>query len=238
MSLGRSHKLSRNDAAVGARGAFRDRFLLGLAVFALARAGEALAGEAAPMTAPIDPESSASKISAFLSTPIAAPSYSRPLYSPQFDPRAAISEPGAYPLPAVSESPVYSSKDFRPRGRSVYDVDPHGGSADDNLTFDKTIWQRLSEYRTRDRVRVLTLWESGVSAVSLQTDRKGDPWLQFTSKLNSRGNATHGLLDRLLPVTSFTANGMRGMLHPGSSSSSGKSSKPFSVLHFGSSATP
>ena len=236
MSLGRPQK----DPYASARacGVFGDRFLFGIALFALARAGAALAGDAAA-TALDDPNANDRRLSAFLSTPISTPTYSRPLYARPFEAEPAIAAPGTYSLPALSEPPSYGSKDFRPRGHSVYQVEAHSGSAEDNLTFDKTIWQRLNEYRTRDRVRVLTLWESGVSAVSLQTDRKGDPWLQFTSKLNTRGNATHGLLDHFLPVTSFTANGMHGMLHPGGgNSTNGKPSGPFSMLHFGKSAPP
>ncbi len=206
-------------------------------MFALACAGEALAGDPLSTTASKAPEFNDPHLTAFLSAPIALPSYGRPLNARPFDLQPVIAAPNAYPLPVVSEPPVYSNKDFRPRGRSVYEADPRG-SPEDNLTFDKTIWQRLNEYRTRDRVRVLTLWESGVSAVSLQTDRKGDPWLQFTSKLNTRGNATHGLLDHLLPVTSFTGNGVHGILHPANTYSNGKSSAPFSVLHFGSANAP
>jgi hypothetical protein len=68
---------------------------------------------------------------------------------------------------------------------------------------DRTVWQRLQEYRSHDRVRVLTLWESGASAVSIQTNRKGDPSLQWTSRLMNRGGATRGLLDRWMPVSVF-----------------------------------
>ena len=233
----RSQNETRIAAAANARGVLRGRLLLGLALFALARAGAALAGDPASTTALNAPEFKDPRISAFLSAPITLPAYSRPLNARPFDLPPPISAPHADALPVVSEPAAYSSKDFRPRGRSVYDADP-SGSADDNLTFDKTIWQRLNEYRTRDRVRVLTLWESGVSGVSLQTDRKGNPWLQFTSKLNTRGNATHGLLDRLIPVTSFTGNSMRGIVHPGNSNPGAKSSGPFSILHFGSSNAP
>jgi hypothetical protein len=115
----------------------------------------------------------------------------------------------AYPLPQIAEPPSYSPKDFRPRGRSVYETDARN-PAEGNLAFNTTIWQRLDEYRNRDRIRVLTLWESGASAVSLQTDRRGGPSLQWTSRLMNRGGATHGLLDRLFPV--FTGSGSRSII--------------------------
>ena len=64
-----------------------------------------------------------------------------------------------------------------------------------------TVWQRLSEYRGHNRVRVLTLWEAGGSSVSLQAGRKGDPSLQWTSRLMNRGGATRGLLDQMFSAS-------------------------------------
>jgi len=63
-----------------------------------------------------------------------------------------------------------------------------------------TVWQRLSEYRAHDRVRVLTLWESGGSTVSLQAGKRGSPSLQWTSGAMIHGAGTRGLLDRLFAV--------------------------------------
>ena len=67
------------------------------------------------------------------------------------------------------------------------------------LAADKNFLQRLQEYRSHDHVRVLTLWDTGASAISIQTDHKGDPSLQWTSHLFNRGGATQGLLDHLFP---------------------------------------
>jgi hypothetical protein len=64
-----------------------------------------------------------------------------------------------------------------------------------------TVWQRLSDYRSRDRVRVVTLWETGGGSVSLQAGKKGDPSLQWTSRLMNRGGATRGLLDQVLATS-------------------------------------
>ena len=87
----------------------------------------------------------------------------------------------------------------------TFDVrsDPQLNVTDDALIDDTTVWQRLAEYRTRDRVQVLTLWKSGASTVSLQAGKKGSPTLQWTSRLMNRGAATRGLLDRLFPVSAF-----------------------------------
>jgi hypothetical protein len=110
--------------------------------------------------------------------------------------------PRAYRLDAVPEVPSFSGKDFRPRGRSMFDTPARPGGSED-FSFNKNTWQRLNEYRTRDRVRVLTLWESGVSAISIQTDHKGDPSLQWTSSLMNHGGASHGVLDQLFPTSLF-----------------------------------
>jgi hypothetical protein len=119
---------------------------------------------------------------------------------PLFAPRLYM--PGTYGLPDAAETKSYSSSDFRPRGRSVFESEPRG-PVEDNLAFDTNIWQQLNEYRNRDKIRVLTLWESGASTVSLQADHKGGPSLQWTSRLMNRGGATRGVLDRLFPVSIF-----------------------------------
>jgi hypothetical protein len=59
----------------------------------------------------------------------------------------------------------------------------------------------MSEYRSHDRVRLLTLWESSESTVSLQAGKRGDPSLQWTSRSMNRGGSTRGLLDRLFAVS-------------------------------------
>jgi len=167
------------------------RALFGVALLTVLGAYDALAGDAAAEFGPrprVDD----------LRTP--APGGTKSFVGPLFAPPLYM--PGSYSLPDLAESKSYSLKDFRPRGRSVMETDPRA-PAEDNLAFDTTIWQRLNEYRNRDKIRVLTLWESGASNVSLQADHKGGPSLQWTSRLMNRGGATHGLLDRLFPVSSF-----------------------------------
>ena len=63
-----------------------------------------------------------------------------------------------------------------------------------------SVWQRLSDYKSHDRVRLLTLWESPGSTVSLQAGKRGDPSLQWTSRLMNRelGMPGRGFLRRLL----------------------------------------
>ncbi len=139
---------------------------------------------------------------------------------------------GECSLPAVPDAGSFSNSDFRPRARSVFATQSPVGNTGDDLAFDKPVWQRLAEYRSRDRVRVLTLWESGASAVSLQTDRKGDPSLQWTSRWMNRGGATRGLLDRWMPASVF-----RGFAHS-VGSPAGRSALPAPQAHAGLVSSP
>lgn len=146
--------------------------LLGMMILTLVRTSEALAGDAAkpdpiPITGPV---------------PLAA---------------SWVRIPLDYQAPDATVGKTFPTQDFRPRGRSMLEHSPAGGLLDPPLISDTSVWQRLSEYRTHDRVRVLTLWETGGSSVSLQAGKKGDPSLQWTSHLMSHGGSAHGLLDEL-----------------------------------------
>jgi len=178
---------------------FRDRFLIGLVAITLVRAGEALAGEQA---------SEAGIVGGF------EPSDAR--HSTTL-PSFWFGAPRNYSTSPAPEALAFSKEEFRPRGRSISDSGAHADLGDDKLISDTTVWQRLSEFRAHDRVRVLTLWESGLSAVSLQAGKKGSPSLQWTSRLMNSGEAAHGLLDRLLPADSSGGTGASasaGVAHP------------------------
>jgi hypothetical protein len=99
----------------------------------------------------------------------------------------------------------FSATEFRPRRRAstARAMTDYGSS--DPMFRTTTVWQRLNEFRAQDRVRVLTLWETRGSNVSLQAGKKGDPSLQWSSSWTSQGRTSHGLLDRLL---SASLNGM------------------------------
>lgn len=156
----------------------RDGLLVGLMMLALVPAGEALAAEKWTMPGEaLEPD--------LLPAPLSA---------------AAAAIPGSHRALDLSMPPVSPTATFRPRGPSILDdtVDPFGGPAGAPLISNTTVWQRLSQYRTHDRVRVLTLWETGGSSVSLQAGRRGNPSLQWTSRSMSRGGATHGILDGVL----------------------------------------
>jgi hypothetical protein len=162
----------------------RDKMLVGLVLFTLARTGEALAGEQASIA------------NAKLDSDVGnLPRSSEPA-------RASITAPDFFAAPTVVDSQLFSTTDFRPRKPTVFNHDPTVSTFDDApMLRSTTIWQRMSEYRSRDRVRLLTLWESSGSTVSLQAGKRGDPSLQWTSRLMSRGESTRGLLDRLFAVS-------------------------------------
>jgi hypothetical protein len=220
------------------------RIFIGLAVLTLIRAAGSMAADQASHPA-ADPIRDLDRSPPPVSAPFAPPSFSGRLTESIPDPVLAPVRPDGtglppewsivprdYALPPAADSRAFSSKDFRPRGHSVFDADPAIVNANDSLMVDKTVWQRLQEYRNRDRVRVLTLWESGASAVSIQTNRKGDPSLQWTSRLMNRGGATRGLLDRWMPSTMF-----RGFSHP-AGAPSGKPANTLAGAHSGMSAIP
>jgi hypothetical protein len=180
---------ARPATSAAPRAGICDRFLVGLVAITLVRAGEALAGEQASASDSIDrPEPGDSRQSTIL-------------------PASLFDAPGKFPMPGAPEISGFSSKEFRPRGHSIFESYAHVDFADDKLISDTTIWQRLSEFRVHDRVRVLTLWESGLSSVSLQAGKKGAPSLQWTSRMMNSGEAAHGLLDRLFPASTTVGRG-------------------------------
>jgi hypothetical protein len=197
----------------------------------LIRAGEALATDAIVEPAALGkPEQRPAPAVAV--APFVGPIFTKPPYTARMLSDPLLTAPGGYQLPGVADSKTFSPKDFRPRGRSVFETDPRSAGPEDGLMMDKNMWQRLNEYRNHDRVRVLTLLETGASSISIQTDRKGDPSLQWTSRLMNRGGASHGLLDQLFPTSVFG-----GTTHVTRSATSQPSriSGALSALHFGNS---
>jgi hypothetical protein len=204
------------------RAATSDRFLVSLAVLALMRAGVTCAADPGVVA---QPERNAEVRTSIKSTTL--PEFTK--HYSLSDP--LLSAPSEYRLSAMPETKSYSATEFRPRGRSIFDADPRLNPPAGTLSTNKDLLQRLNEFRTRDRLRVLTLWDTGASNVSIQTDHKGDPSLQWTSRLFNRGGATQGLLDRLFPVSVFG-----GTTHITRSATSQPSrvSGALSSLHFGS----
>jgi hypothetical protein len=161
----------------------RDKMLVGLVLFTLVRTGEALAGDKVSIAnATLDPDFGN------LRQPPPA--------------RAFVTAPEFFKAPTAADSQLFSATDFRPRKPTVFDRDPTVNAfGDAPMLRGTTVWQRMSEYRSHDRVRLLTLWESSESTVSLQAGKRGDPSLQWTSRSMNRGGSTRGLLDRLFAVS-------------------------------------
>ena len=218
------------------RAAIADRFL-GAAVLTLMRAGAACAGDPA-IAAMAQPEHDFAPRETFSAT--ALPDFTKhyTLSDPLLTaPSPLLTAPSGYKLLEIPEIKSYSTTDFRPRGHSIFDSDPKLNVPMDGLGSNKNkdLLQQLQQYRSRDHIRVLTLWDNGASAVSIQTDHKGDPSLQWTSHLFNKGGATHGLLDRLFPVSVF---GGATPITRSASSQPSRVSGALSSLHFGSEPPP
>jgi hypothetical protein len=168
----------------------RDKVLVGFVLFTLVRTSEALAGDQSPLTkAQVDPESGKSRFSSS---------------------SAAAAIPPVFTVPGLPESPRFSATDFRPRKHTVFDNDPANFYGDTPMLRGTTVWQRMADYKSHDRVRLLTLWETSGSTISLQAGKRGDPSLQWNSRLMNRGGSTQGLLDRLFTVSlAHTGNSLR-----------------------------
>jgi hypothetical protein len=109
---------------------------------------------------------------------------------------------GDFTAPKLGDIKVFSDTEFCPRKHARADDNGLGNVVDDNpMLWNSTVWQRMNDYRSRDRVRLLTLWESSGSSVSLQAGRHGDPSLQWTSRSMNRGGSTRGVLDQLFSVS-------------------------------------
>jgi hypothetical protein len=175
----------------------RERILLGLVLFTLVRTSEALAGDQASI----------------LNTALDPGLGNRQLSPSTF---ASMGARGDFAAPQVADgTPAFSATEFRPRHHAAFDSDiAVSAFGDAPMLRSTTVWQRMSEYKSQNRVRLLTLWESSGSSVSVQAGRRGDPSLQWTSRLMNRGGSTQGLLDRLFSVSFAGANaGFRNATH-------------------------
>jgi hypothetical protein len=181
--------------AHAARGCgIRDRVLLGLALLTLVHCGDALAGD---QTSVINPAQDPDPVKLRRSPPPAVPT---------------LDMAQLFTVPAATDNPGFSATEFRPRKHTVLDTDLANPFADVPMLRGTTVWQRMSEYKSHDRVRLVTLWESSDSTVSLQAGKHGDPSLQWTSRLMNRGGSTQGLLDRFISASLASAgNSLRNV---------------------------
>jgi hypothetical protein len=119
-------------------------------------------------------------------------------------PIAAPSLPAAFAFSAQPNIPVFSPTEFRPRKHGLLEAAAAARSEDSVIDApmlqDASLARELSESKTQDRVRLLTLWQSRASSLSLQAGKRGAPSLQWSTPWMHPNAASRGLLDRLLLV--------------------------------------
>jgi hypothetical protein len=116
------------------------------------------------------------------------------------NPRAPMS----LDAPALADPQTFSATEFRPR-RSTASNAETGRSFD--AAYDMpmqralSLSEQMSDYRSHDRLQLLTLWETRGSTISIQAGKHGGPSLQWSSRTMSHGVSTRGLLDKLVSAS-------------------------------------
>lgn len=115
---------------------------------------------------------------------------------------AALHSPLSLSLERKDDLKTFSPTEFRPRVRvqSGSDEPIIAGIIGDKASTEGSVWQHMSEYKTQDRLRLLTLWQTRASTLSLQAGKHGGPSLQWSSPWMMRDGASSGLFDRWLSV--------------------------------------
>ena len=127
----------------------------------------------------------------------------------------ALLKAGATPLaPFALTVPVveprgFSATEFRPRKQGFSGADPatHETSIIDAPMNDTSVARQLRESKSQDRVRLLTLWQSSASSLSLQAGKRGMPSLQWSTPWMHRDVTSRGLFDRFLSVAPRSGGG-------------------------------
>ena len=165
----------------------REGMLLTVVLYALVRASQALAGDhAANADARHSPD---------------MPNSRQPLPSASLPSASLLSTPVFSTDRSFADSDGFSATEFRPRSHvpAAAEFSASENFASNTPMLEGTsVWQKMSEYKSQDRVRVLTLWETAGSTLSLQAGKRGAPSLQWSSRRMNRDGATRGLLDRLV----------------------------------------
>jgi hypothetical protein len=107
--------------------------------------------------------------------------------------------------PFVSANPLakdaFSATEFRPRRHGVMDLDsPRSGAflIEAPMLKNASVWQHMADYKSQGRVRLLTLWQTGGSSLSLQAGKGGAPSLQWSTPWVHREGTSRGVFDHLL----------------------------------------
>jgi hypothetical protein len=115
--------------------------------------------------------------------------------------------------PARSEQLTFSATEFRPRKHGLLDADPARSEAsviDAPIRRDTSLAREIAEFKTQDRLRLLTLWQNRASSLSLQAGKHGTPSLQWSTPWMHRDVSSRGLFDRLVSPRNFGAAFPRG----------------------------
>ena len=114
----------------------------------------------------------------------------------------------ALPVPMV-EPRAFSATEFRPRrqGLSGADLVKRETYIIDAPMLDTSVARQWREFKSQDRVRLLTLWRNSASSVSLQAGKHGMPSLQWSTPWMHRDVASRGVFDRFLIVSPRSGEG-------------------------------
>src|SRR5580658_882893 len=125
-------------------------------------------------------------------------------------PIATPSLPAAFAFSAQPNIPAFSPTEFRPRKHGLLEAEAarsEDSVIDAPMLKDASIARELSESKTQDRARLLTLWQSRASSLSLQAGKRGAPSLQWSTPWMHRDAASRGLFDHLLNASPRDAFG-------------------------------
>jgi hypothetical protein len=172
------------------RSVSRENLLLAVLLYGVVRGTQALAGDqlsVGDFAAQLDFKNLQPRID------VAPTGFAAPL-------DLSASQFSARPLTDVE---VFSETEFGRRRRVVLNTDS-GKSAsiiDAPMTRDNSIWQHMAEYKSEDRLRLLTLWQMRGSSLSVQAGKRGAPSLQWSTPWVRRESASRGLFDHLLVIS-------------------------------------
>jgi hypothetical protein len=191
-------------------GVLRDSMAMMLASYGAARAGTTHAAEPAARFE------------------LPRPQLAAPLFAP-------LSSERSFAAPPLRMEPeAFSPTEFRPRKRALLDV--NAGRSENTLADmprlqDNSFARQIPEFKSQDRLRLLTLWQSSASSLSLQAGKGGAPSLQWSTPWMHRGSGSRGLFDHLLSVSPRGAFGAprSNSLRPSGASNPSKSLDPGST---------
>jgi hypothetical protein len=161
-----------------------DAVVLTLVLYTLVRASEALAGDAPTVAG------------------AAAKPHTNDLARPPATTALPMTLPPNFAAPAFMDLQPFSATEFRPRAHDSMLAGSTRASSlglDPSIFQSNSVWEQMAQSRSADRVRLLTLWQTRGSSLSLQAKR-GGPSLQWSSPWMMRDRASRGLLDRWVPM--------------------------------------